>query len=188
MLDRAIDHLMRLLEFVISAILAVMVILVFGNVALRYGFNSGITVSEEVSRYLFVWLTFLGAVVAVREHTHLGVDSLVRKLSRNWQITCVIISELAILGISVIFFLGSLKQVVINQATVTPVTGMSLSLLYIPGVISSVSIGLLVVLHLYRVIFTGVHERDLILSVESEEVTAFEQRAQLVQRQQEIKS
>ena len=52
-----------------------MVVLVFGNVVLRYGFNSGITVSEELSRWLLVWLTFLGAIVAVREHAHLGVDT-----------------------------------------------------------------------------------------------------------------
>ena len=33
--------------------LAVMVVLVFGNVVLRYAFNSGLTMSEEVSRWLF---------------------------------------------------------------------------------------------------------------------------------------
>ena len=36
--------------------LVAMVIMVFGNVVLRYGFNKGITVSEEVSRWLFVWM------------------------------------------------------------------------------------------------------------------------------------
>ena len=45
-----------------------MVVLVFGNVVLRYVFNSGIAVSEELSRWLMVWLTFLGAIVALREH------------------------------------------------------------------------------------------------------------------------
>jgi hypothetical protein len=44
-----------------------MVILVLGNVVLRYGFNLGITVSEEISRWLFVWLTFLGATLAMRD-------------------------------------------------------------------------------------------------------------------------
>ena len=57
-----------------------MVVLVFGNVVLRYAFNSGITVSEELSRWLFVWLTFLGAIVALREHGHLGTEVLVSRL------------------------------------------------------------------------------------------------------------
>src|SRR2546423_2066887 len=44
-----------------------MMILVFGNVVLRYALNSGITMSEEMSRWLFVWMTFLGAIVALKE-------------------------------------------------------------------------------------------------------------------------
>jgi TRAP-type mannitol/chloroaromatic compound transport system permease small subunit len=43
--------------------LALMVILVFGNVVLRYALNTGITISEEVSRFLFVWLTFVAAAL-----------------------------------------------------------------------------------------------------------------------------
>ena len=46
----------RLIGYLIAAAMAVMVALVFGNVVMRYGFNSGFTVSEELSRWLFVWL------------------------------------------------------------------------------------------------------------------------------------
>ena len=79
-MQRWIDGYCRLLEIVIALLLALMVVLVFGNVVLRYGFNSGITVSEEVSRWAFVWLTFLGAIVALKEHGHLGSDMLVSRL------------------------------------------------------------------------------------------------------------
>ena len=44
----------KALEALLVLALAVMVLLVFGNVVLRYAFNSGITVSEEVSRWLFI--------------------------------------------------------------------------------------------------------------------------------------
>ena len=72
-----VEGYFKLLKVVIAFFLAVMVVMVFGNVVLRYGFNSGITVSEELSRWSLVWLVFLGAIVALREHQHLGVDSLV---------------------------------------------------------------------------------------------------------------
>ena len=65
------------------ACLAAMVVMVFGNVVLRYGFNSGITASEELSRWLFVWMTYLGAVVALRNRAHLGTDSVVSRLPRR---------------------------------------------------------------------------------------------------------
>ena len=75
-----VDWYFRALRGFIALCLAVMVVLVFGNVVLRYAFNSGITISEELSRWLFVWLTFVGAVVALRDHAHLGMDSVVSRL------------------------------------------------------------------------------------------------------------
>ena len=69
-----------LLKAAMAALLAAMVLMVFGNVVLRYAFNQGITASDELSRLFFVWLTFIGAAVAIREHGHIGVDMLVRRL------------------------------------------------------------------------------------------------------------
>ena len=80
--------------------LAVMVLLVFGNVVLRYTFNSGITVSEELSRWLFVWLTFMGAVVALREHGHLGTDVLVSRLPAGGKKVCLVLAQLSMLYVS----------------------------------------------------------------------------------------
>ncbi|NDY93911.1 TRAP transporter small permease, partial [Ideonella livida] len=59
MTDKLLTRGAWLIEQLMVGLLAVMVVLVFGNVVLRYAFNSGITVSEELSRWAFVWLTFL---------------------------------------------------------------------------------------------------------------------------------
>ena len=77
-----LDRFCRLLDLVSAAALALMALMVFGNVVLRYAFNSGIAVSEELSRWLFVWMTFLGAVVALKENGHLGTDMLVSQIGR----------------------------------------------------------------------------------------------------------
>ena len=61
MVDHFINGYCRLIGYLMAAMLALMVVLVFGNVVMRYAFNSGFTLSEELSRWLFVWLTFLGA-------------------------------------------------------------------------------------------------------------------------------
>ncbi len=57
--------------------------MVFVNVVMRYAMNSGLTVSDELARYFFVWVTFIGAVVTFREHGHLGVETLVAFLGRK---------------------------------------------------------------------------------------------------------
>ena len=84
-IGKYLDHAMHG-TMVVS--LALMVIMVFGNVVLRYLFNSGITMSEELSRLLFLWLIFVGSVVAMKEHAHLGVDTLVSRLPRGGKVFC----------------------------------------------------------------------------------------------------
>ena len=100
----------RSLEVCIALCLASMAVLVFGNVVLRYGFNSGITFSEEISRLLFVWLTFLGTILASREHAHLGVDSLVKRLPHAARQACILVSGVLMILMCGLLFWGSWKQ------------------------------------------------------------------------------
>jgi len=169
-LDRLLGALMRRLETLIGWILAVMVVLVFGNVVLRYGFNSGIAISEEVSRYLFIWLTFLGAIVAVHDHEHLGVDTIVRALPRAGKLACVVASELLMLVAVALLFWGSWKQTLINMGTKSPVAQVPLALIYIAGLAASVLMGILILRKLYKILFVGASDEDLVLTVESEDL------------------
>ncbi|MDR3413203.1 MAG: TRAP transporter small permease subunit, partial [Formivibrio sp.] len=70
----------RLLRGLMVATIGLMAILVFINVVLRYGFNSNLGITEELARYLFVWLTFLGAISAFAKNTHVGVDSILLRM------------------------------------------------------------------------------------------------------------
>ena len=56
-MNRLIHYFFKLLELLVVILMVAMVIMVFGNVFLRYAFNSGITISDEMSRYCFIWLT-----------------------------------------------------------------------------------------------------------------------------------
>ena len=116
-----IDRYCRLLEWVIVLLLALMVLLVFGNVVLRYAANSGITVSEELSRWLFVWMTFLGAIVAIKEHGHLGTDMLVGRLGPQDKRVCCVTGQALMLYTTWLLFSGSLAQARINWDVKAPV-------------------------------------------------------------------
>ncbi len=138
-----IDRYCRLLEWAIVLLLALMVVLVFGNVVLRYVANSGITVSEELSRWLFVWMTFLGAIIAVKEHGHLGTDMLVSKLGPKGKRVCLVIGQALMLYATWLLFSGSLSQARINWDVEAPVTGLSVAIFYSAGIVFAVSAGLL---------------------------------------------
>src|SRR6187397_2711743 len=134
-MQRWIDRYCRLLEVVIALLLAMMVVLVFGNVVLRYGFNSGITVSEEFSRWLFVWLTFLGAIVALKEHGHLGSDMLVSRLGTTGKKVCMVVGIVLMLYITWLLFKGAYEQAKINWDVQAPVTGASMAIFYGAGIV-----------------------------------------------------
>jgi TRAP-type C4-dicarboxylate transport system permease small subunit len=117
-----------------------MVVMVFGNVILRYAFNSGIDLSEELSRYFFVWLTYIGAVVVMRENGHLGVDTLVAAIGPRGRLLCMILSDAFILVCCVMLLDGTWKQHEINATAVAPVTGLSMG--YVYGVLYFAGIGI----------------------------------------------
>ena len=167
-MTRIIDGYCRLLDALIAAALACMVVLVFGNVVLRYGFNSGITVSEEVSRWLFLWMTFLGAVVALKEHSHLGSDTLVSRLPRLGKRICLITGQFLMLYITWLVFKGSLDQTRINWDATAPVTGLPLAIVYASGVVFAVSAAVLLVRESWRALLGRVRDEDLVMVKEEE--------------------
>lgn len=174
--DRVLRGYTRVLDVLSGLCLAVMVVLVFGNVVLRYTLNSGITVSEELSRWLFVWLTFMGAVVALREHGHLGTDALVSHLPAVGKKACLVLAQLAMLYVSWLLLSGSWAQMLINWDTEAPVTGASVGIFYASGVLMGGS-GIAILLHdLLRTLFVPLAEHELVMVQESEELAALAHR------------
>lgn len=142
-MTRIVEGYFTLLKVIIASCLVLMVVLVFGNVFLRYAFNMGITTSEEVSRLLFVWLAFLGAIVALREQGHLGVDVVVRALPLLGKRICLVVGHLLMLYATWLFLEGSWQQTMINLGVASPAAGFSMGLLYGVGVVFGVSAGLI---------------------------------------------
>jgi TRAP-type transport system small permease protein len=168
-MGKALDLYCAFLKLVTALCLAAMVVLVFGNVVLRYGFNSGITVSEELSRWLLVWLTFLGAIVALRRHAHLGVDSFVNLLPAAGKKACFIISYAAMIYADWLLLVGSWKQTLIGWADRAPATNLSYGFFYGVGVVFGISAGVILLYDLLRVLTGQASEGDLVAVKENEE-------------------
>jgi TRAP-type C4-dicarboxylate transport system permease small subunit len=176
---KGIDWLVRGLEVLLVILLASMAIMVFGNVVLRYGFNSGILVSEEMSRYFFVWLTFIGAVVTFRENAHLGVESLVQRFGRNGRLICMVLSDIIILLCMAAFFWGTWKQYPINASMTAPVVGISMNWIYGIGFFTAIGIGGLVIIRLIRTIAGRITEDEInAFAGEGAEAAAIRERAE----------
>ena len=178
-MSKGIDWLVRGLEVLLVILLAGMAIMVFGNVVLRYGFNSGILVSEELSRYFFVWLTFIGAVVTFRENAHLGVESLVQRFGRSGRLICMVLSDIIILLCMAAFFWGTWKQYPINASMTAAVVGISMIWIYGVGFFTSIAIGLLVIVRLFRALTGRITEEEIsAFAGEGAEAAAIRERAE----------
>jgi TRAP-type transport system small permease protein len=140
----------KALEFLLVILLVAMVVMVFGNVMMRWFLDDGIQISEEMSRYCFVWLTFIGAVVVARENAHLGVDAFVGALGPKGQVTCMILSDLLVLFCCAVFFWGTWRQAPLHATNVAPVSGMNMLLVFGVGFFTAGGIGWMTLLRLVR--------------------------------------
>jgi len=143
-------------------------------VVLRYGFNSGITVSEELSRFAFVWLAFLGAVVGFRERTHLGAGFLTAALGPRGRRICFVASSLVILWSCALIFWGIYRQHEVNMANYAPVTGLPMEFVYASAYVLSIGIAALVVGRLCLLATGRLGDRELFETVDEEERRALE--------------
>ena len=167
--DRWLGRYTRALDMLSGLCLAIMVVLVFGNVVLRYTANSGITVSEELSRWLFVWLTFLGAVIALQEGAHLGTDTLVSRLPVGGKKLCLAVGHLLMLYICWLLFKGAWEQVVINRDSTSAAMEASMAWFYGCGLVFAVLAAVILLNRLWRLATGQLSETELVGIRESEE-------------------
>jgi TRAP-type transport system small permease protein len=125
-------------------------------------------------RWLFVWLTFLGAIVVLREHGHLGVDSLVRRLPLQVKKACFIVSQWLMLLVTWLLLVGSREQTAINWNVSAPASGLSVGWFYGVGVVFALSTGAILIAELYRAPTGQISEEELVVVKESEEQEEFE--------------
>jgi len=147
-----VPRLERVVEWLMALALTVMVVLVFGNVILRYAFGSGITAAEEVSRLMFVWLIFLGAILGLRHHAHLGVELVQARLPRGLRVACAVVSHILMLYALVLFLYGSWTQTLIGTSTYSTVLRYPTAFMASAGLLCAASMIVIVAANLLRIL------------------------------------
>lgn len=166
-LKKTADAFTRVLEVVMVACLALMLVMVFGNVMLRLFANTGIDLSEEMPRFAFVWMTFLGAIVGMRRRAHLGVDMLVQALPLLGRKVCWGISQAIMLVCSAYIFYGTWLQHDIVKDNASPVAQISMLWVFGVSYLTGGAIGLICLSNLVR-LFTGHVADDELIDVHEE--------------------
>ncbi|MBA2442097.1 MAG: TRAP transporter small permease [Rubrobacter sp.] len=123
-LDRTLDGLMILL-------LAGIVVLVLLQISQRYFSLFPTPWTEEMSRYLFVYLTFFGSALLIKEKGHIIVDVVVDNLPRRLRLMVFVLVQLLLLAFLYLFVGGIFELTLTSSNTVaSSMTWFSMSWLY----------------------------------------------------------
>ncbi|MCW2243796.1 TRAP transporter small permease [Azospirillum canadense] len=151
-MNRVVAALERVTEWIMALMLAVMVALVFGNVVLRYVFNSGIVAAEEIARLMFVWLVFLGATLALRRNQHLGLELLQARLPPSVRRACAVVSHLLMLYALYLFVTGSWTQLLIGMQTYSTVLRFPMAFYAAAGFFPAIAMALTILANLWKIV------------------------------------
>lgn len=107
----------KTLSYVVAALLVAMSFTVFGNVVCRYFLDASLAWYEEVSRFLLIWIVFLGAVIAFIKGDHLGIDVLLIFLPPRPRQVVVVAADLLVLLALAIMFQGGWEMAMDSLAS-----------------------------------------------------------------------
>lgn len=134
----------KLLEICVAVMLAIMSCLVFWNVILRYSFNTSFTMTEELSRFLFIWVIFLGAILAFMENSHVNVSVFPEKLSVKGRQLLGLFTDVIMLICCYLILKGSYQQMIINWHNLSPISSIPTGISFLASLLMSICIGLLI--------------------------------------------
>ena len=131
-------------------LLVAMVVLVFLNVVLRYGFSSGIFWSEEISLVIVIWFTFIAMALGVKESLHINVDILPKKLPKSFFTSLNCLRDLLVVLVGGIMIYYGWKLTLNGAKSTLPATNIPNSINYVVLPIAGIFIALYASIHLYE--------------------------------------
>nr|WP_246188370.1 TRAP transporter small permease [Metabacillus lacus] len=108
-----------------------MVVTALWQVFSRYVLNSPSTVSEELLRYLLIWVSILGGAYAFGEKKHLAISFFVNKLPEGLHKGASIFVEFLLIGFAgLVLIYGGLNAVILTTAQTSAALGIPLAFIY----------------------------------------------------------
>ncbi|MBG0766956.1 TRAP transporter small permease [Sphaerochaeta halotolerans] len=145
---KVLDSLFAWILKVAMVMLTAMVVIVFLNVVLRYGFHSGVHWAEEISLVIVIWFTFISMALGVKENLHINITVLPRKLPEKFFIILDVIKDALEILIGAILILFGWKLTLNGARSFLPATHIPNSINYVVLPIVGIFIILYAVLYL----------------------------------------
>ncbi len=130
-IDKIYVMLQKIIKYAVAILLVGMVITVFSNVVSRYFLKAAIAWSEEVSRFMFIWVVFLSAFLAYVNDEHLGLDILSKKLPEKIGQVVAILCDIIVIYALYLITYGGQDLAVQSWTWLSPATSFSYGIVYL---------------------------------------------------------
>lgn len=121
----------KIVETSVLVMLSAMVVVVSASVFWRYGLNAALSWSEEMVRYLLVWVSFLGASIATYRGAHIGITLFTERLPQQVQRCLALLVNLLMTLFLVIILYQGVKILPVMVVRVAPTLGLRMNVFYI---------------------------------------------------------
>jgi len=137
---RVIDAYFRLLQVLVTALLALLVIPVTLQIVARYTeFIPRYIWTEEAARFLFIWIIMIGATIAVRERTHFAVDILPKPSTPRARAVSHLVVDCAILLVAVVFVVYGWGYSSFGYTQTSELTGINMLTMHVAFFLAGVT-------------------------------------------------
>ena len=132
------DRSYKAFKYFITIIMLFMVVVIFINAVMRYVFNQGFAASEELARFAFIWISFLGMVIAYFQNKHVGVDFLAVMFKGGKRLVFNIITDIIVLVALSSMLYGSILYYQDTWLLTSPATGIAYGYIYIAAIFAAI--------------------------------------------------
>ena len=119
-------------EFIIVPLIFAMSIIIFIQVIMRYVFQNSLTWSEELARYLFVWLVYFSVSFTARRQKHIRIDAAINLYPKKLRPYIDILSEIIVLAFSIFIAVTGVTvyQKIAWSGQMSPAIGIPMQIVY----------------------------------------------------------
>lgn len=146
--------LLKAIKWILVVLVTVLVVVVFANVISRYFLDFALAWAEEIARFIFIWLTFLGAILALAHNEHMRFNLLVKSLPDKLGKIALVLANAVIIFLLGLVIKGGITIVIQNYDWLTPALQISYGLVYTIVPISGVIMFLQTSAIIYKLIIS----------------------------------
>ena len=119
------------LKWFLGVLLILTTLIIFIQVVIRYFFFYSIPWSEELSRYLYIWMVFFGACLGIRDDSQLSIDLLQHWIKGKTAIILTLVQQIVSLIVIIALVYCTLLLVQAGTRSTSPAMGISMAMVYV---------------------------------------------------------